>query len=284
MERKVNEPRIDAAEDPAWSRPILVTSAGRSGSTWLARILASDPRIGMTDESGIPETLGALRALVKLPRRAMFEAGGMQLIGLLSAEHHERFETLHRRSLRQLVTDFYRAEFPDRGITVWGDKLRQPEAIPFVLEQFPEARVIHLVRDGRDQVVSMMRYLEGRGSVASSDLSHGFASHCDHWVHVNELIEAHAGGRDLSLRIRYEDLVHDPIATVARVFSLLGLEPTEETCSYVARGDEMLRQHHGTSPSAEASIGRWRTELDPAHRALATERLTPLLTRLGYTP
>lgn len=85
-------------------------------------------------------------------------------------------------------------------------------------------------------------------------------------------------GRSDSLLVAYKDLLLAPAAVAAQLRDWLGLEldPTAP-----ARRLEDYR-HHATSPSAEASVDRWRHELEPQRRERFAAELGPELRELGY--
>ncbi len=76
--------------------------------------------------------------------------------------------------------------------------------------------------------------------------------------------------RPPDLRLRYEDLVGDLEGTAASLAARLDVELDP---SGVGRPAE-----HVTTPSAAASVGRWRSDLSRAE----ADELTAVAERLGY--
>lgn len=78
--------------------------------------------------------------------------------------------------------------------------------------------------------------------------------------------------------VRYEDLV-TRLDDVARTLGThLGVEL--DPAPVIAQREQY--RHHMTSPSATASIGRWRRDLDPTEAEHLTSALEPFLREYGY--
>jgi hypothetical protein len=125
-----------------------------------------------------------------------------------------------------------------------------------------EMFTIDLVRDPRDVIASRRSFLAGG---------------TDHWARdaksvADELSERldELDAQPPSLRLRYEDLVLDLDTTAEMLAENLGI---------VLFPSEVDRPaQHVTTPSATASVGRWRRDLDEDDAAM----LTPIAERLGY--
>jgi len=78
--------------------------------------------------------------------------------------------------------------------------------------------------------------------------------------------------------LRYEDVASDLDATARSLGRLLGLEldPGKVLSTHSSMAGHM------TSPSVEASVGRWRADLSDEEVALVERRLGPAMARLGY--
>ncbi|MCD6055007.1 MAG: sulfotransferase, partial [Rubrobacteraceae bacterium] len=78
----------------------------------------------------------------------------------------------HIRDLVRLATDYFLTEELSRsGKKVVGDKtpLLGPKFVEEIYEIYPEARVIHIIRDGRDQAVS---FIHQQGNRAKRGRTH----------------------------------------------------------------------------------------------------------------
>lgn len=168
--------------------------------------------------------------------------------------------------------------------------------IPFLRAVFPEAKIIHIVRDGRDVACSLVPGLGGRwwAHERPPQWRDIFARYqgvirCAHaW---NEIVRT--GLADLAgvphLQVRYEDLVARPHDVARQIFDYLGLPlhpaVTEFCCniqnstegSYQAKYQSVwFRRNH------RQRVGRWRENLSEELQREVLQILEPTLRRLGY--
>jgi hypothetical protein len=139
---------------------------------------------------------------------------------------------------------------------------------PRLLHLWPEARFVHLLRDPRD--------------VARSVVQMGWAGNS--WAGVQPWIDAETAWDTLAERLpeghahelRYEDLVREPEAELARVCAFLG----------VAYDPGMLRYPEDSAygPPDPALASRWQGRIDPDEQAWIEHRAGALLAARGYAP
>lgn len=142
-----------------------------------------------------------------------------------------------------------------------------------------EIRVVHLTRDPRGFVHSLMK-LRG-GSLARA------ARLTVRWL-VWNFLAAKAGrlaaGRDHMAFVRYEDLAGDPDGTMRRLGDWLGSPPPGRAAdgfrrrqNHAVGGNAMRWDSSGISPDEE-----WRVRLSPLHRLAAGALSWPWRRRCGY--
>jgi hypothetical protein len=196
--------------------PVFVVGCPRSGTTLLSVLLDRHSELAMTPETAFYDEIApvmfsagpnALRALL---------AGWSRLpeLGLSADEVLERLpERPSRARLLGAVLAGYGAQ---RGKRYCGEKTPQHLwHVPQILNDFPGARVICMVRDGRDVALSLAAmpwWKEGLEAAAQMWL----AAH-----HRRLIYEANYGQRFLSLR--YEDLAAAPGPALKQVMAFLGL-------------------------------------------------------------
>jgi len=122
---------------------------------------------------------------------------------------------------------------------------------------FPHARVIVIIRDGRDLIASGMKAFQW-----------SFEKACRSWVQAaREIIVAKEAGLPFLL-VRYEDLLKDLKAEMSRIFAFLemdaGLYNQETAAQLPVRGSSVFGTDHGQvnwKPMAKTSdfnpLGRW---------------------------
>lgn len=135
-----------------------------------------------------------------------------------------------------------------------------------LLRIWPEARFVHLLRDGRD--------------VARSCIGMGWAGNV--WHGAGRWIEAEALWDGLQTRIDparrmelgYEELIRNPERELARVCAFLGTDFDAGMLDY-------SKDSSYERPDPKL-IGQWKKKLSPDELALLEARIGPLLRRKGY--
>jgi hypothetical protein len=150
-----------------------------------------------------------------------------------------------------------------------------------------DGREIFLVRDFRDVIASMLAFNAKRGYAA---FGREHVDDDEQFVRWQAGIAAAlAAGwrerRDGALLVRYEELVADVPAGLARMLDYLELDAAPSLVSgIVDRAYAQLdRIQHRTTKSASASSGRWQTDLPPALKELANEAFAGPLQEFGYS-
>jgi hypothetical protein len=269
----------------------LVGGCGSSGTTLLIHLLSRHPRVASAPELNFfnhPESLDLARftaSLDALLARRRLTPGYKQVASFLGPRSElgldrERLAAwtrqardaaeLHRLLARHICERVGATHFVEKTPT-------NVYAFAALARQNPEARLVHLVRDGRDVAASLLRRaksLYGAGS---------------RWLY-DTLAGLRGRGQPSYLEIRYEDLVTDPPATLARVFSHLGLpqpEPASGTDSPGTYREDWRHKRSGQrwnlTPDdavSAASVGRFRRDLSSDQLSLLYRiRLTPRAVR-----
>jgi Sulfotransferase family len=258
----------------------MVVSASRSGSTLLRYLLRSHPALAIS-RAYLADFLKVCHLMAGVPRGAPFELPGLSFAGVLEDENRDIFLKLHLSLMKNLVHDFYVESFPDKEFTRWGDQVHSTFALPEILMQWPNAQFIHLVRDGRDRLVSHFHWHERRQKIDSFLQESTVETQSHYWVNVNrDLFEMLDEGR--SKVVYYEDLVRDPVRTLEEIVGFIDVDFAPEMRAYLEESAGEFFTRHGTSPSPEASIGRWRHELTAEQQRVANEIMGAMLERAGY--
>jgi hypothetical protein len=192
---------------------------------------------------------------------------------------------------------FYRLYARRQGKARWGDKT--PDYVmrmPAVEALLPEARFIHIFRDGRDVAVSIRPLWFAPGK--------DMATIARYWC---ERIEQgrHDGARVAAyLEVRYEALLADPERELRRVCGFAGLDFHPAMLDYHRRaaerlaelrtvyrpdgsvlisGEERRRNHrYALEPPDRERAGRWRRELTREEVAEFNAVAGTWLRELGY--
>jgi hypothetical protein len=275
---------------------VFIVGCPRSGTTLLRRVVDAHPDIAITPEThwipaffengvgvdgGGRVTSELIPALLEHPKFARLAIDEADLVEIVSsgADHYRDFVSR--------LFDLYGAR---QGKRLVGDKTpRYVRAIGTIQALWPNARFVHLIRDGRDVCLSATTWTRKHEEFASL-----FRSWRDdpvttaaHWWTWNVASGRAAGanlGDDHYLEVRYEDLVHDPVPACRRLCAFLEL-PYDE---------RMLRFHEGRTryqPGRSAKhawlpitsgLRDWRTQLAAADLDRFEAAAGGLLDELGY--
>jgi hypothetical protein len=303
--------RAPLLEPPASGpQPLMVTTIGRTGSTWLADLLDQHSEVISLHPYHYEPRAGAywmevLAALAEPRSYAQMLAAdsigphwwmGLDRRGALPLGVNEQAEewlagenvSELARFCRERIDGFYReaVEADARARAAYfAEKLWPGSSAQGMLrELYAGAREVFLVRDFRDLACSVLAYgrergapLFGRESVDSDE----------DYVRGPLLGVARAmretwrsRSRDSHV-LRYEDLVLRPSEALASLLSYLELDVDDDVIAGMLAGAPERGGGHQTAESAAASVGRWRRELTPTQLA-AFEDFGEALEAFGY--
>lgn len=233
--------------------PVFLVSAPQSGAEALRQMLTRHPAIAIAPEFDF--LVDAIKPDGRFMKREAFLRSielddGFKRLGLtppvessLSGIAHGLLDQVASAKSGATVVGFTLGRHFDRILWLW-----------------PDARFIHLVRDGRDGAHAMIT--AGRAGT----LWHGIAD----WVEAETVWDrmAHKLAAERRISVRHEALTSQPEAELRRLTDYLGL-PFEPA---------MLEQR-GLPIHADA--GLWR-KTNPAERAAAEHRAARWLLHNGY--
>ncbi len=162
-----------------------------------------------------------------------------------------------------------------------------------ILEAFPEARVINMVRDPRAVLLSQKNKWRRR-SLGESDLPRSEVVRS--WSNYHPLVTARIwrGAVDAAdavhdprlLTVRFEDLVHDPEQQVAAVARHCGIEFTADMLDVPQESSSLASDEPGARGLRGEVAEAWRTHggLSNAEIALCESVAGDAMRRHGYEP
>ncbi|MFD8569925.1 sulfotransferase family protein [Streptomyces sp. NPDC057694] len=261
-------------------RPLFVVGCPRSGTTLLQLMLHAHPRIALPPETRF--VLPAYRrrlAFGDLAQRTNRAALARWITGRDETRYFELGldeETVVRQitegppTLGSALGIALRAYAEQQGKVRWGDK-RPAYAlhVPEILRLFPDAQFVHVVRDGRDCVGSLLRMPWWHS---------GFHEAVATWAQVMDGADKWRGalGSARWHEVRFEDLVADPETELRGICGFLGEE-------YAHGMSEPYRMAGRAVPARKTWHAHTHGELDVTRAGTWTTRLTPEQIRLCDT-
>ena len=190
----------------------------RSGTTWLQAMLASHPAIYTGPETRFFALIGNLEKEFLRP-----DAGKA---GLPVYATKDNFYQVTSELFWSLISAL---NYPQGEAKYFLEKTPQHCLVSeFILNTFPNARFIHLVRDGRAVVSSMLRASKSWGQHwAPETVDQATRSWLQH-TQAGRKIAEQTKGTNQYIEVRYEDIRQNPHEQMSRLFEWLGL-PTEES-------------------------------------------------------
>ncbi len=243
------------------TRLVFVVGSPRSGTTFLATSLGAQP--GLVDLGEVKPLKAAIPELTRLPEQAA------------AARFRRTLELVRRLGLAGHL----------RGVE------QTPETsfvLGAALRAYPAARAVHIVRDGRDVVCSLL----ARGWLAASregsdDAGLAYGAHARFWVEPDRVeefrttsearraawawrryVSAARAAPERTLELRYEQLVSEPAEAAKRLAEHLDLAPEPLAASL--------------SKAVDRSVGRWMKDLTPGQVRAVEDEAGGLLSELGY--
>jgi hypothetical protein len=304
---------VHSSYEPALN-PLMLTSPGRSGTTWVMRLLSEHPGIVALrhypyEFRGGRYWLHMLEALSQPanhldsvttsnffhertragnhPYFPIYRADAEPLNTWAGRTYVEQLAAFCQQSIDGCYLEVARTQGQDAP-RYFAEKHIVDRFPALAWELYPHAREVFLIRDYRDVFSSMVAFNRQRGYVAF-----GLDQHESDEAYIRDRLagslrrfrESWTARQERGHLLRYEDIVLRPEETLHALFTYLDLDAGEAMVGNVlqraSRDSDELRQHR-TSDDPASSIGRWRRDLDPALQAVCAEVLGDNLAALGY--
>ena len=251
----------------------FVVGVGRSGTTLLRLMLDHHPEMAVPPETHFFESLlaasgrirfgpdEALRSITEDPRRRWND------FGMTEDELLDRFEAIPRFNAPDALRAFYGLYAEKQGKPRWGDKTpTYVKTMRRIKRALPEARFIHVIRDGRDVTLSNNKRMMERGHREPVPAERSAAR----WRKRIESARADSAHLGQYLEIRYEDLVADTEPALRKVCEFIELDFDPVMLRYHETAADRLAEMAGAMPARDGRPERDAGERLKAH-ALATK-------------
>jgi hypothetical protein len=268
-------------------RPIFIGGCPRSGTTLLGTVLGAHPAC-----CPVPEAQFKIEALSGLSRDARPAQGWRALEKALESRRFHGWKSAREEVARDGIDGVRSyAELIDRLVSAYVGSVGKGEAahwiddtpsnknfLPTLLGLFPDARAIHIVRDGRAVAHSVMNRDWGPNTVLTAalwwlgHLSHGLAAE-------RSLLSSRI------TRVHYEALVRRPRETLAELCRWLGLEYSERMLDsrfYTVDSRSATFNPLTKSAPRDDRADAWRRALSPRQIEIFEAETKEMLAYLGY--
>ena len=254
--------------------PVFIVGCPRSGTSLFRNLLRSHPSLAFPKESffipGLQRTYGdpqnnrrARRIAARLLNLPSVRQWGL---GLSAKDFSDC------RTFKQLVSRLFEAWARHENKPRWGDKTAEHVlAIPALYRLFPDAKFIHLLRDGRDVALSSLEACGDPGNLYTA------ATKWRDWVSAG----LRAGTRlplTSYMEVKYESLLGDVRGTMEKVCEFLD-EPFHEN---VLTPTPFGKPSRGVDPLEKTHLYKWTKIMTRNQRILFESVAGEVLKKLGY--
>jgi hypothetical protein len=249
----------------------FVVGVGRSGTTLLRLMLDAHSELTIPPETHfVPELIEECEIRARSPEQLAEIVSSARQWGDFGLDREElaaRFRVADPLDAGNALRAFYGLYAERVGKPRWGDKTPiYVESMPEIQGALPEARFIHLIRDGRDVALSRIRRaLEDPPPVWRI---------AENWKRRIDAARRDAEVLRHYVELRYEDLIRETDATLRGVCEFIELSWDPGMLEYHRRAEERLQEMAGDLPARGGKARRPGSERLAAH-ALARERPRP---------
>jgi hypothetical protein len=300
----------------------------KSGTTWLMQILDSHPEILCRGEGRFFGAEWRQESVKRIDSKrppsslynAMLDAEYLKLWIERSVWSRNDDADEHLANLTRMAIDYFlMGELSKTSKRIVGDKspLLTPETIKEIARIYPGAKIIHIIRDGRDAAVSAVHHSWNFGKIRKgAEASAKRTTHRKRDPHkmrnMGESIFAEGQLRKFAaewsarvsstvedgptlpgngyVEVRYEDLLERPEDEVRRLLEFLRAEASEKTVKMCVNAASFKRLSKGrtrgqedpTSFFRKGIAGDWRNVFTEQDKILFKKEAGDLLIRLGY--
>jgi hypothetical protein len=279
---------MDRIEDVLRGKKLVfLVGAPRSGTTWLQLLLSRSPAIVTAPETHIFSLF--LRSMVDQWNRIQ-ETG--ERIGLNQVLSEEEF-----RGLLRSTSGFVFAKIAQSRPTATVVLEKTPNHVYCwreILDAWPEAHFIHIIRDPRSVVASLR---VASRTWASQWASPNISANCARWIADVSNGRLIASATPNYQEVAFQDLLSNGPATLMRLFAKLSVQASRDECQRYVDECNIENLKTGNLKDAPFDVARmhkesfrrgtmdsWRIELSPWEIALVERMAGPMMSELGFAP
>lgn len=270
-----------------YKKPIFIAGLDRSGTSLIYAFLSSHPNISMVRRTNMFRYFygryGDLSDPVNFERCLDKMTHYKRIVKLNPDPERIRKDfQAGEKSYGRLFALFHEHHAERAGKQRWGDKSLYVERfMPNIIKEFPDAKILHMIRDPRDRYSSVKkRYKTDRGRVGSAT---------GKWRYSSSLAKRNQEyyPRNYSV-VTYESLVEQPEVTLGNICEFIGEPYVPEMLAM--RGAPELREMGGNSSFdrfepgeiSTKSVGRYRSAITSSEILFIQLHASRLMQVYGY--
>ncbi|MEL6139896.1 MAG: sulfotransferase [Cyanobacteria bacterium J06628_6] len=200
-----------------------------------------------------------------------------------AAQKNSKLASVQAEDLIQLLLDRFFQQQNCPGLTLLEKTPLHIRYVDRILQRFPDAKVVEVIRDGRDVCASY-------NALATTQpwANIGTAGAIRQWRRCIDWGERYRAQSDLSPRIhavRYEDLKSDTAASLKHLFDFANLSWNDAQISHIVRATDInsIRRRGKGQYVRKGAVGDWKQSLSPEDISLCQEIAGDRLADLGYS-
>lgn len=257
----------------------------RSGTVWLQQAIDAHPDVSCRGEGHFADVLfpamaGALATYNKrmIKNGEQLEAAGLgATVGARAAYTKGDVSVLLATAMSLILTRWSGA----KDVKCIGERTSEySRSLGDLMHVLPNAKIVNVIRDGRDEAVSVYDYnirINASGFLSRFEDFAAFAGHfAGNWT--RDVGDARYFGHknpDNYIELRSEELHTEAVPDVARLCRFLGLDDSDEVVDVCVEAGRRATLPDGV-------IGQWRDRFDDAATASFMRQAGELLKLLDY--
>jgi hypothetical protein len=278
---------LESSEIIDGKRLVFLVGAPRSGTTWLQLMLGRCKRIATVNETHLFAVY--MRSLLEGNERFR---GNPRAIGLRPLFSEAEYRDLIRRFASTVLACIL-ATKPDADVILektpshvncWRD----------ILDLYPEAKFLHIIRDPRAVVASLKAASKSWGE---SWVSSRLIDNCAVWSASVSEGRAIGDATNNYLEVRYEDLKEEGVKALLSIFEWLDVASSSSECLKLLADTSIEKLQSADVTDApwdiasepqgfyrEGETASWHKVLSEFETFLVEAQVRELMTALGYKP
>lgn len=277
---KLDQGTIEKLETVKSSAPLLIVGCPRSGTTLLLRLIRDYLDVGFGRDDGrflrfknLLNHYGDLNRdenMFRLMRDIFADDDFRKRFKSLAFDPKELLAVIDERTYSELVRHVYAAFALMEGKTRWGNKTpRYVFHMGELLDLFPDAKFIHVIRDGRDVALSLFRVTWGA--------PRNCFSAAKYWKERSSAARAAGAvlGEEKYLEVKYERLLSNPVSVFQKIIDFGSFEVDRDQVIERLRDETRARLKRD-------NFDKWRTDLSVSEIKVFEQVAGDTLKEFGY--